>query len=536
MSIPQDELNHWADLAAKRSLAANKDAEVYTCAAGITPSGVVHVGNFREIITVDLVVRALRDRGVEVRFIYSWDDFDVFRKVPKGMPQPEMLTENLRRSIAAVPDPYGEHDSYATHNIETLESSLAPLAIDPEFIRQSKRYQAGDYAEGMKKALEHTDTIRKILDAHRKTPLAESWLPLSGFCSKCGRDEIDLNWEAGYEVDVHCRSCDHDETVDLREGGQLKLPWRVDWPMRWAEEGVLFEPGGKDHSSAGGSYDTGCEIAKQVYDWEAPQYVAYDFIGTKGTGGKISSSAGGVITVATCLEVYQPELLRWIFASYRPNTEFSISFDLDVIKIYEDYDRAIRLAHQADDGGKKDKKRKTARRTLQFASTKHARIEPGSPVPFQPSFRPLSMILQIYDGDIERTRNYYKQQGQLSTAREDELFTERANCCWRWIETYAPEEFCYRIRKEAVKRELGGEVRTAVQRLVVALRDNPDMDEKQMIPHAKGLMEGLTMERAELFPHIYDLLIARPKGPKLTTLIGTMGAARALPLLEASLE
>ena len=35
---------------------------------------------------------------------------------------------------------------------------------------------------------------------------------------------------------------------------------------------------------------------------------------------------------------------------------------------------------------------------------------------------------------------------------------------------------------------------------------------------------------------IYDLLIARPKGPKLTTLLATMGAERALPLLEPSLE
>jgi lysyl-tRNA synthetase class 1 len=510
MSTPPDELNHWADIAAKRSVGANKDAEVFTCAAGITPSGVVHAGNFREVITVDLVARALADQGVKVRFIYSWDDFDVFRKVPKGMPKPEMLEENLRRSIAAVPDPYGEHDSYATHNIEAFEKSIEPLGIDPEFIRQSRRYQAGDYAEGIKKALEHTETIRAILNQHRKTPLADDWLPLSGFCSECGRDEVDLSWEAG-------------------------LPWRVDWPMRWAEEGVIFEPGGKDHSSAGGSYDTGKEIAKQVYSWEAPQYVAYDFVGIKGAGGKISSSAGGVVTVANCLEVYQPGLLRWIFASYRPNTEFTISFDLDVIKIYEDYDRAIRLAHQEDDGGKKDKKRKMTRRTLQLASVTHERIEPGSAIPWQPSFRPLSMILQIYDGDIERTRAHYKAQGHLTTEREDQLFTERANCCWRWIEKYAPEDFCYRIRQEPVKRELEGEVRVAVERLVQALRDNPDMDEASMIPHAKGLMEGLEMGRAELFPHIYDLLIARPKGPKLTTLIGTMGAARALPLLEASL-
>src|SRR5690606_20633157 len=130
------------------------------------------------------------------------------------------------------------------------------------------------------------------------------------------------------------------------------------------------------------SYDTGSEIAEKVYGWVAPQYVAYDFVSIKGMGGKISSSSGGVVTVADCLEVYEPTLLRWIFASYRPNTEFAISFDLDVIKIYEDYDRAVRLGFQADDGGKKDKKRQAARRALQFASVNHTRPEPGSEPPF----------------------------------------------------------------------------------------------------------------------------------------------------------
>jgi hypothetical protein len=77
-------LNHWADQAAAKTLAAHPGGGRITVAAGITPSGVVHVGNFREVMTVDLVARALRDRGADVRFIYSWDDFDVFRKVPQG--------------------------------------------------------------------------------------------------------------------------------------------------------------------------------------------------------------------------------------------------------------------------------------------------------------------------------------------------------------------------------------------------------------------------------------------------------------------
>ena len=109
--------SHWADYAARATSSAHPDREVIVVAAGITPSGVVHIGNFREVMTVDLVSRALRDRGRNVRFIYSWDDFDVFRKVPANMPQQDLLRQNLGRSIVDVPDPHGDHETYADHKL-----------------------------------------------------------------------------------------------------------------------------------------------------------------------------------------------------------------------------------------------------------------------------------------------------------------------------------------------------------------------------------------------------------------------------------
>ena len=59
---------HWADHAAKRVVASRglQVGATVVVASGITPSGVVHVGNFREVITVDLVCRALRDSGWSV--------------------------------------------------------------------------------------------------------------------------------------------------------------------------------------------------------------------------------------------------------------------------------------------------------------------------------------------------------------------------------------------------------------------------------------------------------------------------------------
>ena len=91
MANSNQKLVHWADQTAEKIIRERGDLDLYTCASGITPSGTVHIGNFREIISVDLVVRALRSRGKNVRFIYSWDDYDVFRKVPKNMPKSKEL-------------------------------------------------------------------------------------------------------------------------------------------------------------------------------------------------------------------------------------------------------------------------------------------------------------------------------------------------------------------------------------------------------------------------------------------------------------
>lgn len=532
-------LSHWADLAAAKTLAAHPDADTVTVAAGITPSGVVHIGNFREVITVDLVARALRDRGAKVRFIYSWDDFDVLRKVPENMPQPDMLRANLRRSISSVPDPYGEHDSYAAHNIAEFEGSLAPLGIRPEFIRQSQRYRAGVYAEGIRKALAHAAEIREILNAVRdkttaNTRLEDDWLPLSGFCDACGRDTLDLQASGEWTVRYTCSSCQHSAEVDLRRGGGLKLPWRIDWPMRWAHERVCFEPGGKDHSTAGGSFDTAKDIVRVVYGWRAPEYVGYDFVRIKGRAGKISSSKGEVVTVADCLEVYEPELLRYLFVSYRPNTEFQISFDLDVVNLYEGYDRARRLAYGLEEA-KDPKARPLAQRALQLASVDHRRIVQGEPMPFVPAFRDLGVVLQIFDGDLDKTVRHYELAGLVRSDEERARTRQRARCAWNWLRDFAPDEFRYQLRREPVRRDLSPEQALCLSRLVAALRD-VDFRSEDNFPVLKTLWEGSGLDNKTFFPVVYDLLIAREKGPKLTTLLVAMGKPRALALLEPSLQ
>lgn len=69
MSQALNDAVHWADLTADK-LIRQEDKETYTLASGITPSGVVHFGNFREVMTTELVARGLKKRGK--RFVLSF--------------------------------------------------------------------------------------------------------------------------------------------------------------------------------------------------------------------------------------------------------------------------------------------------------------------------------------------------------------------------------------------------------------------------------------------------------------------------------
>jgi len=259
-----DNPEHWGFLAVQKTLKDHGQLDKYTCASGITPSGVIHIGNVREYITVDIVKRAFKYSNLKVRHIHSWDDNDVFRKVPKNMPQPEMLEKHLRMCIVDVPDPYGVCECYAMRHIKDLEESVKKIGINPEFLYQSKKYRNCEYANDINYALKNNDKIKEILNRYKSEDVDENWLPISIFCAKCKRDTIDvLRYTKDYHVYYECK-CGQKEEIDFRKVGIVKLKWRIDWPMRWAYEKVNFEPGGRDHSSAGGSYDTGKDISREV--------------------------------------------------------------------------------------------------------------------------------------------------------------------------------------------------------------------------------------------------------------------------------
>ena len=61
------------------------------------------------------------------------------------------------------------------------------------------------------------------------------------------------------------------------------------------------------------------------------------------------------------------------------------------------------------------------------------------------------------------------------------------------------------------------------------------IEEAELIEHLKKICDGTSLEPKTFFPYAYDLILDREKGPKLSTLITTMGVERALPLLRGGL-
>ena len=517
---------HWADATADRIIRQCGDKESYTVASGITPSGVVHFGNFRETITVDFVARALRDRGKKVRFIFSWDDYDTFRKVPGNMPKKEELETYLFQPIVDTPDPFGEAESYAAHHERNYEAQIGRVGIEVESIYQAKKYRNGDYKAAIKKTLDHTKEIAAVLNEHRKEPLAEDWLPISIYCEHCNRDKIKtMSYDGENAVSYECALCEKKGKVNLEDTKRVKLPWRMDWPMRWVYEGVEFEPGGKDHSSEGGSYTTAKEIVQKVYGGKPPLYLQYEFVSIKGGGGKMSSSSGELVTLHNVLNIYEPEMVRWIFASYKSNAEFSVSFDLDVIKTYEDFDRQERLAFGVDKGN--EKKMAMAKRVYEISSIGEVPQE----MPFQPAFRHLCNILQINNGDLDKVREAYADQ--MKNERDERRLKERSERALFWINGYAPEDFKFKINEKAPQVEMTEAGRNFLKEFQTFLHEGWDVIQTDKDLHEKlyEMIHKVELQPSEAFLLLYGILISKEKGPKLAGFMRIIGKDKILSLL-----
>ena len=486
----------WADAIADKIIKEKGKKTKYVCASGITPSGTIHIGNFREVITTDLVVKALESKGKKVRFIYSWDDFDRFRKVPKGINK--SYEKYLGMPLSEIPSPFEKNKSYANHFEKEFEKSLEKVGINPEFIYQNAMNKKSKYAELIKKALDKRKEIMKILNKYRKESLKEDWMPIAIYCEKCKKDFTKIISAKGYEVEYECK-CGFKDKIDIRKKGIVSVKWRVDWPMRWFYEKVDFEPGGIDHSVEGGSYTTAKEIVKNVYNGEPPIYTFYDWVKIKG-GKEFSSSEGNVLTLNDVEEIYEPEILRYLFVGTKPKSGFQISFDNDVIKIHEDYDELERRYYDKKAGPQE-------KRIYELSNLNVSKKKPE-----KLSFRHLITLVQT--GKI-------KDLNKESKARAKKVEN--------WLDKYAGKDMKFKVQnKPRVKFE--GKEREALLELKKLLESKVHTEE-ELFNGFYEICQKVGVKNTDFFKSAYFLIINKEKGPRLESLILNIGKEKIIKLV-----
>ena len=529
---------YWADQLADTIIRRRPDKEEYVCAAGISPSGSVHIGNFRDIATSYFVYRALLRRGKKAKLLFSWDEFDRLRKVPKNVS--DYLGNNsfekyIGYPYADIPDPFGQDESYAAHFEKEFMASLEKFGISMEFHYQAQEYRSGRYAKYILLALQKRKEIFDILDRHRTQDATEeereNYYPVSIFCPHCHKDSTKIVSLSEDCTRAHyvCE-CGHEADFDFTKDFNCKLQWKVDWPMRWLAEGVDFEPGGKDHASKNGSYDTAKDISREIFGYEPPLFQGYEFIGIKGSVGKMSGSSGLNMTPEFLLKLYLPEIILWLYAKTEPLKAFDFCLSDEILRQYFEFGKMLK-AYQ---DGTADENTKRI--------MENCHIEGRELVPV-----PMSQLVELGSVVNFNAKMMEKLFEKIGTPYKAEEFRELFEKAKFWLKTCSPESEYVILprRNRAYWNTMDENERACVDQLRAFLSAGGyTLDElqaelyaipKRVYPDKAEDKNALKEVQSKFFKDVYNLILGRDKGPRLYLYLFAVDPERYLRLLDFSI-
>jgi lysyl-tRNA synthetase class 1 len=516
----------WAEAIADE-IEAREPEEPIVIKGGVSPSGVAHLGNFNEIMRGYFVAEVLRDRGFEVRQVFTSDDRDPLRKLPRKLADPDgaivglgdvdagALGRNLGKPYTDIPDPFGESESYAAHFAGLLKADADRLGVPVEMLSNTELYEDGTFEPVIERVLERADDARAVLSEYQ-SKVDGDYVPFNPICSNCGKvtetvTAVDV--DAG-TVDYVCtdmtaggdtiEGCGFEGTATFREG---KLPWRFEWPAQWQVLGVDFEPFGKDHAE--GSWPSGEEIARTVLEVEPPVPMTYEWFTLNGEA--LSSSAGNVITVPEILELLEPAVLRYFFAL---DPRRARDLDVSVLdQLVDDFDRFERAYFgEVDD----ESVAAVAERAYPYvvSEIREDRVR----LPY--TFAAVLGMTDDRDLRIEMARNEgYVDDDTPEWAIEAAL--ERVDRARAWAERM-DNAYNYRLQETLPAVEFDDEVVAALDDLADFVAAGHDGEAIQEEIYETARRHGI--EVPAFFEAGYRLFFDKPEGPRLGEFLGELDA------------
>lgn len=498
---------HWADVIAEE---LKGKIERPLISAGISPTGYIHVGSLREAITAEAVRSAAEGKGSDVRMIYLIDSFDPLRRRYEFLP--EEFEKYVGMPICSIPCPCGEHDNYAHHFIQPFLDAVDALGVKCEVIWTHELYEQGRFAEMIDASFKKHDEIVRILKEVTSRDVPETYAPYTPLCGKCGRFADPVRESYEYPNVKYICKCGHEGVSDITKG-EGKLAWRLEWPAKWKIFGVSAEPFGKDHASAGGSYESGVRIVREIFGGEAPYPVPYEFVQLKGKG-QMHKSTGSSVTGMDAINMTPPEVLNYLFLRVNPERHIDYDSGMGILDISDEYDRMESLYFSKEFSEKEE----NSVRAYEIAQ--HNRIPEVQPV--EVPYRHLVNVVQMAE-DFDGVSEILKRTGRFTDPTDEDMqrLKRRTECVRFWLNGFAPDNVKFAICETMPDVPLSDEERHYLGNMAKRLEatewnaeniHNAITEEGQSCP--LGTKGG--------FQALYKVLINRTSGPRLGTFLEAM--------------
>ena len=491
-----------------------------------TPSGTIHVGALRGVVIHDAIVRAVQAAGREVRFVYGIDDLDPMDA--QTLAAREGRLEDMGKPLAHIAPPAGSTaSSWAEHFAGQFLAAFAHVGAHPELYRMSRLYAEGAFDGFVRAALERAADVRRVYLEVSRSRKADDWFPLQVICPHCGKVGTTVvdSWN-GSEVHYRCerdlvtwaRGCGRDGWISPF-GGNAKLPWNLDWAAQWRHFGVTIEACGKDLSTAGGSRERSDALARQVFGFEPPINLAYEFVTV--AGRKMKSSAGTGAAAHEMAELLPGDVLRFMMLRHRPRHAIDFDPSGDTIpRLFDEYDRIARAAARLEVRGELPPDADAIFRA--------SLVDPGADpliegARYRPSFSRVAFLVQVPGVDV--ANRVAAEKGAPLDDAERGILAERAAVARRWLADYAPAEARFAMREDGLPSEaraLSAEQRLFLGALAIRLeRDGPSEGDAWQAMIFDVAQQG-SLPAARAFAAIYLAFLGRPSGPRAGWLLASL--------------
>ena len=532
---------HWADRIAKEIIASGK-FKPYWIDDMKTPSGSAHIGSMLGPIIHSCIYRALKDAGSNGVFTFVINDFDHADNIASEFK--EEYGKYLGMSLKMIPSPDPKYKNMADYFAADFVDSIRSLGVEARIISSWELYHQGKFDEAIKLALDNSEKIQDIYKKVSGSAKKEKgWLPFQVICEKCqklGTTRV-FAWD-GKEVSYKCepnlviwaKGCGHEGKISPF-GGNGKLPWKVDWSAHWKVIGVTIEGAGKDHASAGGSYDIAMTICKEVFGYTQPYKFPYEFILVGGK--KMSSSKGLGLKAHDLVNILPPSVARFLFVSadIKSQSNFDPMGTMAIPDLFDEYDKAWEAY---DKGG--DKQSLTSGEVEKLARTYE--LSQVGKVPekekgfFAPRFRDIANYLSQGFSLDEIVGKLNEIKGGKIDDSEMGIIEERVKYAKVWLENYAQDEYKFEMTKE-IPEEVGSLSQSQKEYLkkIATIYNDGDTAESLQISLYE-LAKELKIPTKDAFAAIYIAFIGKTHGPRAGMLLSKFGKEKVIDRIKEILK